>query len=385
MVINGKSTVCYGCGVCATACPHKAINIALSEEGFWVPFVDKSKCTNCGICDKVCAYIDRECCLPLERLKNVKAYSIINNDSEILKYSTSGGAGYAIASFLIDEGYTLVGVKYDNERNIACHFKTNDLEEFKKTLNSKYIPSYTVEGFEHLMDGKKYAVFGTPCQIDSLRRWSNLKKKSDNFIFIDLFCHGVPSYLHWNAYLKYHLRKGEKLQNPIFRDKRNGWHAYTMSLQTNQRRISTRLQNNDFFQNLFFGNYTLNQSCYQCIYRGHNSAADIRMGDLWGGKYAHNEEGITGVLALTVKGNYIIEKLKNKCLIDNEDEDIVTAGQLHNNLPIPKSRNKLLQGFRDDKSLFQLYYLYATKMWIKNLIPYNIKRYIKLLIYHLRK
>ena len=353
MIINGKSTVCYGCGVCATACPHQAIHINLSEEGFWVPFVDKNKCTNCDICDKVCAYIDRECCLPLERLKNAKAYSIVNKDSEILKYSTSGGAGYAIASFLIDEGYTLVGVKYDNERNIACHFKTNDLEEFKKTLNSKYIPSYTVEGFEHLMDGKKYAVFGTPCQIDSLRRWSNLKKKSDNFIFIDLFCHGVPSYLHWNAYLKYHLRKGEKLQNPIFRDKRNGWHAYTMSLQTNQRQISIRLQNNDFFQNLFLGNYTLNQSCYQCIYRGHNSAADIRMGDLWGGKYAHNEEGITGVLALTVKGNYIIEKIKNKCLVNNEDEDIVTAGQLHNNLPIPKSRNKLLQGFRDEKSLFQ--------------------------------
>lgn len=385
MVINGKNTICYGCGVCSTACPHQAINISLSEEGFWVPFIDKNKCTNCGICDKVCSYIDRTCHLPLDRLKNIQAYSIINKNNDILKQSTSGGAGYAIAAFLLEKGYTLVGVKYDNKRNIAVHFKTDNLEVFQKTLNSKYIPSYTVEGFEHLMDGKKYAIFGTPCQIDSLKRWSNLRKKSENFIYIDLFCHGVPSYLHWNAYLKHHLKKDEELQYPIFRDKRNGWHAYTMSLKTNKRLISNRLQNNDLFQNIFFGNYTLNRPCYQCIYRGNNSAADIRMGDLWGGKYAHNEKGITGVLALTTKGSYIINNIKDKCFINNEDESTITAGQLHHNLSIPKSRNKLLQGFLDEKSLSLLYYLYAKKMWIKNLIPYNIKRYLKILIYHIRK
>ena len=105
-------------------------------------------------------------------------------------------------------------------------------------MNSKYIPSYTVDGFSDLMKGGRYAVFGTPCQIDSLRRWAKIGRKENNFVFVDLFCHGVPSYLHWQAYLKYHLKVGEKLENPIFRDKRNGWHTYTMSLQTNKRFIS---------------------------------------------------------------------------------------------------------------------------------------------------
>lgn len=385
MIINGKSTICYGCGVCATACPTKAINIDLSNEGFWVPYVDQNKCIDCGICDKVCSYIDRTCHIPLDRLNTIQAYSIINKDSEILKKSTSGGAGYAIASYLIDLGYTLVGVKYDNERNIACHYKAENLEDFKKTLNSKYIPSYTIEGFENLMDGKKYAIFGTPCQIDSVRRWANLRRKSENFIFIDLFCHGVPSYLHWNAYLKHHLNNGEKLQNPIFRDKKNGWHAYTMTLQTNRRTISTKLQNNDLFQNMFFGNYTLNKTCYKCNYRGNNSAADIRMGDLWGGKYAQNEIGITGVLALTTKGTFIIKGIKDKCYIKEEDENTITEGQLHHNLSIPQTRDKLIKGFKDNRSLLFLYCIYVKKMWLKNLIPYYIKRKLKSIIYNLKK
>lgn len=385
MITNGINTSCYGCGVCAAACPHHAIKIQQSTEGFWVPIVNTGICVDCKICDKICAYTDGHCLLPNGK-EEVKAYAIVNNNEEIRRISTSGGAGFAIGTYLLQQGYLLVGVRYDSEKNIACHFVTDNLKDFKQTLNSKYIPSYTVEGFSGLMDGQKYAVFGTPCQIDSLRRWARLRKREDNFFFVDLFCHGVPSYLHWNAYLRYHLKAGEKLITPIFRDKRNGWHAYTMSLQTDKRFISTPLQKNDFFQNIFFGNFSLNKTCYTCKYRGVNSAADIRMGDLWGGKYASNEEGITGVLALTAKGKEVIADIsRNLCQVNLEPLDVIMAGQLHHNLQLPPSRDKLLQGFRENKSLPWLYFVYVRKMWLKNLVPYLVKKNIKRLLYNLRK
>lgn len=385
MITNGINTSCYGCGVCAAACPHHAIKIQQSTEGFWVPIVNIGICVDCKICDKICAYTDGHCLLPNGK-EEVKAYAIVNNNEEIRRISTSGGAGFAIGTYLLQQGYLLVGVRYDSEKNIACHFVTDNLKDFKQTLNSKYIPSYTVEGFSGLMDGQKYAVFGTPCQIDSLRRWARLRKREDNFFFVDLFCHGVPSYLHWNAYLRYHLKAGEKLITPIFRDKRNGWHAYTMSLQTDKRFISTPLQKNDFFQNIFFGNFSLNKTCYTCKYRGVNSAADIRMGDLWGGKYASNEEGITGVLALTAKGKEVIVDIsRNLCQVNLEPLDVIMAGQLHHNLQLPPSRDKLLQGFRENKSLPWLYFVYVRKMWLKNLVPYLVKKNIKRLLYNLRK
>lgn len=384
MINNGKQIICYGCGVCQTACPKDAITIELSNEGFWVPVVDRQKCIDCGICDKVCAYKDKEYCKPNNKKDIPLAYSVTHKDKAIQKEATSGGAGFAIAQYLHKQGYTLVGVKYDTSKNIACHFATDSIDEFKQTMNSKYIPSYTVDGFASLMDGKKYAVFGTPCQIDSLRRWVRLRKKEDNFVFVDLFCHGVPSYLHWSAYLKHHLKEGEILQNPIFRDKRNGWHVYTMSLQTNQRFISTALHKNDFFQNIFLGNFSLNQTCYQCVYKGERSAADIRIGDLWGGKYAHTEEGITGVLAFTDKGEEVISQLTTLCNVVSENTDVVMAGQLHHNLKVPSSRNKLLDGFKNGESLPLLYFLHVKKMWMKNLVPYNVKCWIKKIIYKLK-
>ena len=41
---------CYGCGVCAVACPRKVISISLNANGFYVPLVVHAGCTECGLC-----------------------------------------------------------------------------------------------------------------------------------------------------------------------------------------------------------------------------------------------------------------------------------------------------------------------------------------------
>ena len=385
MINTSPGYSCFGCGVCAAACSKQAIKITVSPDGFWIPEIDSSRCVDCGICDTVCSYAYSDIAEPVNKAENIKAYAVANKDNDILKISTSGGAGYAIASHLFNKGYIPVGVRYNVEKGIAEHFVATDMEDFKQTLNSKYIPSYTPNSFGRLMDGRKYAVFGTPCQIDSLRRWARIRKKEANLIFVDLFCHGVPSYLLWQAYLNHHLNDNEELVRPVFRDKCNGWHAYTMSLITDKRRISTTQQHNDFFQNIFFGNFSLNIPCYRCKFRTTNSAADIRMGDLWGGKYADNDTGITGILTFTDIGDEVLTDLSEYCHIETETPAVVLAGQLSSDQPIPKQREKLLEGFRQNEYLSKLYFTYCRRMWIKNLVPYKAKCLLKKLIYILKR
>ena len=46
--------------MCAAVCSRNVINIKLNEEGFYRPYVDKDKCTDCGLCTKVCYKYDDE-------------------------------------------------------------------------------------------------------------------------------------------------------------------------------------------------------------------------------------------------------------------------------------------------------------------------------------
>ena len=55
---------CYGCGVCAAACPRRIISMRLNGDGFYEPHIaDESRCTGCG----------REVMLPRAKIeKNIK-------------------------------------------------------------------------------------------------------------------------------------------------------------------------------------------------------------------------------------------------------------------------------------------------------------------------
>ena len=52
--------MCFGCSACAKSCPTNAISMEIDKYGFRYPVVDKSKCTNCGICTQHCPAINTE-------------------------------------------------------------------------------------------------------------------------------------------------------------------------------------------------------------------------------------------------------------------------------------------------------------------------------------
>lgn len=329
---------CYGCGVCSIACGHKLISIELDKEGFYAPRItDMDRCTRCGLCTKVCAYLHEEV---LTADSEPQGYAAWSKDEGVRDSCSSGGVGFEIGCSLMVQGYKLCGVRYDATKNRAEHYIATTKAEWEASMGSKYIQSYTADAFGKINRKENYLVTGTPCQIDSFRRYLRTFKSEDNFVLMDFFCHGVPSKLVWDKYLKDVEKRIGKVASVSWRDKTNGWHdSWAMTLQGDKKGEATaytsRLSQGDVFYRMFLGNQCLGKACYRhCKYKHLVSAADIRIGDLWGTAYKDEERGVSALIALTEKGKQVIAATETVECIPHTMDD-VTEGQMRTKLGYP--------------------------------------------------
>lgn len=198
---------------------------------------------------------------------------------------------------------------------------------------------------------------GTPCQIDSFRRYIQKFHCEDNFILLDFFCHGVPSMHLWTKYIEWIKQQMPEITFVSWRNKRSGWHdswamnikGYKKNNTTNQKdTIYSSWSQGDMFYNLFLSDTCLGKQCYlNCKYKCTDSSADIRIGDLWGKKYATDKNGISGVITFTGKGEEILNQID--CSIFPEDINIVTEGQMKKNPHIPSIHRTIMECLKDKR------------------------------------
>lgn len=336
-------TNCFGCGVCATACPKDIISIIQNREGFYVPYITNiDVCIDCGICLRVCSFVNEG--LATESPKPIHSYAAWSQDASIRKQCSSGGIGFEIGRTLIANGYKVCGVRYDAEKGIAEHYISSSEEELKQTIGSKYIQSYTFNGFKAIDRKGKYLVTGTPCQIDSFRRYIRKFRIEDNFILLDFFCHAVPSMNAWRRYMEMVEKRIGKITYASWRNKFAGWHdSWVMSMNGSstsdkisdnteeQGMWNSRLSQGDIFYRLFLGDYCSNPACSRnCKFKYDRSSADIRIGDLWGNTYAANEDGVSAAVAFTKAGDAVLRQ--SGCMLIEHPFDVVAEGQMKKNV-----------------------------------------------------
>lgn len=361
---------CYGCGVCATACGRKIIEIGLNAEGFYEPHItDPNKCTNCGICTEVCAYLHEDLSLQNQEIHPYAAWS---KDYLVRRKCSSGGAGFEIGKYLLGQGYKVCGVRYNADKNRAEHYIATNVEELIPSAGSKYIQSYTVDGFKAINRKEKYLVTGSPCQIDSFRRYIRKFRCEDNFVLLDFFCHGVPSMLVWKKYTEWVEKQVGKITYASWRNKWTGWHdswamgidgeehgekinwhdSYDMLIREKKSYIESRLSQGDMFYQLFLGDCCLGKQCYDhCKYKYNRSSADIRIGDLWGKTYNDDEDGVSGAVAFTQKGNEVLKQCN--CELVEHSFDVVAEGQMKTCPQRIGAYNKILETLKNDSKNIQ--------------------------------
>ena len=318
MIEINKKEECCGCYGCYNICPVSAITMEIDFEGFWYPIVDKNKCINCRLCEKVCPILN------FSKSKSLlEAYASYNLNENIREKSSSGGMFTALAEYVLRNEGIVFGVKFSANLEVI-HCLVQNEEELNKIRGSKYVQSkigYTYRQAKEYLENNKTVLFsGTPCQIQGLKHY--LQTDYKNLICIDLICHGVPSPLVWDSYIK-EIAKDKEIVNMTFRDKMMGWKDSTLRyFFKNGEELREKYSESTYIKG-FIQNCFLRPSCHQCHFKGLERISDLTLGDFWGIENVlpdlDDEKGISLVLVHTVKGKNLLNALSEKIFIKNVD------------------------------------------------------------------
>lgn len=402
MNINDKSVLraCTSCQMCAAVCSKNAITIHLNEDGFYRPYIDKDKCVDCGLCTKVCYRFDADVSITTSsELDKLMVYSAQYKSEKLLEKVTSGGVADALAKELVKQGYTCIGVTYNDEHHRAEYLVASTVAETDAFRGSKYIQSYSLDAFKTFVKNArttKFAVFGLPCHIYAAHQFLGQRKLRDNCILVDLFCHGCPSMLVWSKY-EQKIKKqvnNKKFDEVQFRSKVRGWGNYYVAVVVEGVKAFVSSPKQDEFNSLFFSDHVLNDACSDCMLRSTMEYTDIRLGDFWGKRFLNDRKGVSAVAISSERGKKLFDAIKGEFKTEDSNMGEVLVKQSYGKIYHPnlELRNKMLDALRDDnqtlKDVVDLYYskqgltLKAKKLLkaINWYLPFDLIRLLKQLV-----
>lgn len=306
---------CCGCTACANVCTHDAITMEPDALGFVYPKVDESKCVDCRLCDKVCAFND-----DYDKTLNLPSpdvYGARHKDMDEVMKSRSGAAFVAISDYILETGGVVYGAGYKDHFRVA-HKRATTKTEREEFRGSKYVQSDLTGIFKQVKDdlknGLKVLFSGTGCQCAGLNAYIG-KKFREKLILVDIVCHSVPGPYLWRDYLSWLEKKySNEVVSVNFRNKvKNGWrgHIETFVFEDGKEYSSK------VFTNLFASCLVLRPSCCKCHFCNTTRPSDLTLADFW--DRGHNfpdvnkdNKGESLLLLNTEKGREIFDAVKDK-------------------------------------------------------------------------
>lgn len=306
---------CTGCSACAEVCPHKCITMEYGDSLHIYPHIDIEKCISCGLCTKTCPTLNSSASTFVEQ----NYYAAWHQDDNERMTSTSGGAGAALVSQALANGWYVSGAALEDSFHLK-HIVTNDDKEAALFKGSKYLQSSMVNVFGRIKElalrGEHILFIGTPCQVEGLKRYVS-NKLQDNIITCGIICHGVNSPRVWEDYKKWlECAFKSNIETYSFRSKSHGWQnkrgggklrvSYSFK---NGKTVDEPAWHNQF--HWWFGNhFILRPSCFKCAYRHEYRNSDITIGDFWNVERVTDDvdlkKGVSAIITSTKRGDEFV-------------------------------------------------------------------------------
>ena len=313
-----SSEQCTGCSACVNVCPQSCVTMDVNILGAIHPRIDTNHCIKCGLCIKTCPSL-----VTFEKNYDVSpiSYTIQSKDDDVLLNSSSGGAFFEIARYVINEGGVVFGVCFNGVH--VQHDWTDTLEGVKSFMGSKYVQSDIgltyVKVREFLKEGRVVLFSGTPCQVVGLRKYLN--DSYNKLITIDLICHGVTNPIVWENYI-ISLKNKLKIDDFIsikfrakFDDYSQGCNYYTFYVKYKHgETVNLYLEPRQ--ENLYYSYFSRNyyrESCYYCKYRSvESSVADFTIGDsVMCGQSPDNKKMVSTMVVHSTNGRNVLNAIQN--------------------------------------------------------------------------
>ena len=193
----------------------------------------------------------------------------------------------AFSDYFLHEGGVIYGAAH-NEKFETVHIRAESTHDRDRCIGSKYVQSDLGDCFvkikEDLAVGRKVFFTGTPCQVAGLRSYlEHSPCLTDNLFMADLVCHGVPSPLLFQEFIKYCESKShKKIVNYFHRPKDNfGW-SHNEKAIYNDSTYDDTSSLIAIWRTLFYSNIIIRPSCLKCKYASPCRRSDITIADFWG-------------------------------------------------------------------------------------------------------
>lgn len=342
--------ICSGCSACKAICPKGAIRMVSNDEGFLYHQIDKTRCIECRLCERVCPVINPYA----TAYPNVTCYAERTKDYALRIASSSGGIFSELAQWAFSMRGIVFGCAWERPTLVAIHAKAESEAELADMRGSKYVQSDLRNTFREVrsaLQADKTVLFsGTPCQIAGLNHF--LGKAYERLLTVEIICHGVPSP---SVFEKYKSELIQCFKSPLmsisFRNKTYSWRKCSLlSIFADNNENLEDLYSNRYIQ-AFLNDLCLRPSCYQCAAKGGRSHADITIADFWGIERIcpelDDDFGTSAVVLHTEKARKVWDTLTNIDAKPVHLNDIVQGNPSYRSaVAKPKSRAYFMRYYK---------------------------------------